>query len=328
MFPSLQNLSLMPFMKTSLFPSTSLQNFNNPFLSYDANTFNFLSLMKLQNDIQAQLLTLQMANLRNLETKSPLPTQSKLTSPIETLSPPQTQETRPTFDLPNDPDICLEAQIKYMIQFFVNNYGAMTNKEIENARESYTQDEKLSKAFEALTMKYAATSKTREEMIKWIIRRVLKASKRAMKTSQKKDQKKLLGDVCKRYFKDGETLDEENDTSENWVDSILPFRKNSKNKTMNSNFIAEIFESEEFKQDYKGFLKDFDDVTEKENNEKLRRFTRLVVECTKKENFDSISKYKRVPWLKVWIKNTKKVAYELDEGNFDGKASKKVKVGC
>ena len=282
--------------------------------------------MNLQNNLQTHLLTLRMANLKNLEMTSSLPTQTKLTSPIESTSSHQGHETRPLLDLPNDPDICLEAQVKYMIQFFINSYGVATLKEIEITRQNYAQDEKLAQAFEALTMKYSATSKTREEMIKWIIRRVLKASKKAMKSSQKKDQKKLLEDVCKRYFKDNESPSEENELDEDWVDSVLPFRKNSKNKTMNSNFIAEIFESNEFKKDYKDFLKDFDEVTEKENSEKMRRFTRMVVECTKKGNFDSISKYKRVPWLKLWIKNTKKVAYELDEGNFDGKANKKIKL--
>jgi len=328
MLPFDQNYPFPSFAKTSLSTLPFLQTFNNPFLCYDPTTIDFLSLMKFQNDLQSQLLTLQIMNRRTLETKYALSIPSKITSPVESMSPPTCQELKSTLELPNDPEICLEAQVKYMIQFFINNYGIASTKEIENARQNYVESPKLLKAFESLTLKYAATSKSREEMIKWIIRRVLKASKKAMKSIKKKDQKRLLKDICKKYFKENESPNQENDTDECWVDSILPFRKNSKNKTMNSNFIAEIFESDEFKKDYKGFLKEFDDVTEKENNEKIHRFTKLVLDCIKKGTFDNISKYKRIPWLRLWIKNTKKVAYELDEGNLDGKENKRIKIGC
>jgi len=304
-----------------------MHNLNQARLSQIQSAANISSLMKLKQEFQNQILSLQMAgSMKTYESYAPISNYpaTKIESPLESSSPLDNSTFKPLSELPNDPEICLEAQVKYMIQFFINHYGSSANKEIEKARQSYAHDSRLAKAFESLTMKYAATSKTREEMVKWIIRRVLKASKKIVKGNQKKDQKTVLQDVCKRYFLEENSPDqaEEDHLS---VDAVLPFRKNSKNKTMNSTFIAEIFESQLFKDDYKEFLKDLDKITEKENLEKTRRFTKLVMECIKSGSFDKIAKYKRVPWLKNWIQNTNKVAIELDEGNYDGKASKKIK---
>jgi len=40
----------------------------------------------------------------------------------------------------------------------------------------------------------------------------------------------------------------------------MPFRKNSKNKTMNNNFLSEVFSSEGFCDDYKDYLESLDEV--------------------------------------------------------------------
>jgi len=331
MFPILPNGQYPYLLQQSYLTQLQILNLNQARLSQIQSAANISSLIKMKQEFQNQILSLQMAGTRKIHESFVTPNylQScpppKVESPLEAASPLETTGFKPLAELPNDPEICLEAQVKYMIQFFINNYGPSPNQEVEKARQGYAHDARLAKAFESLTMKYAATSKTREEMVKWIIRRVLKASKKIVKGSQKKDQKTVLQDVCKRYFEENSEDEDEKEKEQGWVDSVLPFRKNSKNKTMNSTFIAEIFESQLFKNDYKEFLQDFDKVTEKENLEKTRRFTKLVMECIKTGSYDKIAKYKRVPWLKSWIHNTTKVAHELDEGNYDGKASKKIK---
>ena len=329
-----------PFQLPNTFQSSPfIPPLSHNMLPYMSNLQNILSLMKLKQELQSQfkqenqgfpstqsqIPNVEIDSAIKIEPTSPsLTCRSKLASPNPCQSPQPQIESNLLMDLPNDAEICLEAQVKFMIQFFINNYGTATAKDIKTARQRYVQDERLIKAFDALASKYAVTTKTREEMIKWIVRRALKVSKQNIKGTQRKDQKKLLEDLCKRYFRDDEVAEQE-EIGKEWVDVVLPFRKNSKNKTMNANFIAEIFGSDEFRCDYKDFVKDFNEITEKENSEKMRRLARLVMECIKKDSFDSVAKYKRLPWLKLWIKNTKKVALELDEGDFEGKSCKKIK---
>jgi hypothetical protein len=328
--PSL-NLALMNQLRNSFTPmplNYGVPNLSQPFFPNFSNT---LSLIKLQQDLQAQLTALHSAKLPKMED---ITSYSKTLKSVSSASPQESvrSETKPEQEsalvLPNDPDICLEAQVKYMIQFFINNFGIASSQELKQAKEKYSQNSKLVELFEALVSKYTTITKTREEMIKWIIRRCLKTSKNSMKKEQKKDQKKALKDLCTRYFKEdgSESNGEEEEADSGFVDRVLPFRKNSKNKTMNNSFIIEIFQSEVFRNDYKEFLKDLDEISDKENSEKINRFTSFVVQCAKKGNFGPIAKYKRVPWLKLWNKNTKRVAQELDEGDFEGKGNKKVKA--
>lgn len=325
------NLALMNQLRNSFTPlplNYGLPNMAQPYLPNFSNT---LSLMKLQQDLHAQLTALHANKLPQLNDMSAYiqkPKSISPTSPIESVKSETKPEPESTLVLPNDPDICLEAQIKYMVQFFMNNFGIATSQELKQAKEKYSQNNKLVELFEALVSKYTTITKTREEMIKWIIRRCLKTSKNSMKKEQKKDQKKALKDLCTRYFKESgnDSNGEEEEAEGGFVDRVLPFRKNSKNKTMNNSFILEIFQSEVFRNDYKEFLKDLDEISDKENSEKINRFTTFIVQCAKKGDFGPIAKYKRVPWLKLWNKNTKRVAHELDEGDFEGKANKKVKT--
>lgn len=289
---------------------------------------NILSMIQLKNTLQTQLLQLQLANLanKNMVASAGL-LKHKISSPLDTPSPISTVETKPTTAaipiqasaLPEDPEICLEAQVKYMVQFFVNNFGRVSDKEIQAERQKFAHDERLLKVFDTMITKYSATTKTREEMVKWIIRRALKTCKQSIKASNKMNPKKTSA----RDASINEKL--EDDQFEDWLDSMLPFRKNSKNKTMNSTFIAQIFESQGFRDDYKEFLNEFDEVTDKDTVKKAAKLTSFIIESIKKEKVGSIAKYKRVPWLKVWVQNTKKVALELEEGHLEEKSSKRVK---
>lgn len=254
---------------------------------------------------------------------------------IDAASTPATQITldspvkRPVLSTNSSPQ--LESQIAFMIQFFVDNYGRTTEFDIQRERAMYNQDQRLGKIFDILISKYASIIKTREQRIKWIIRRAFKTTKQAITKDKKAVSKdEVSKNMCKRYFKDSkeESPEQDDDDDCNYGDllnSLLPFKKNSKNKTMNASFLTEIFESEQFRQDYKNFLNDFDNIIEKDIQEKVKRFASFVVDCVKKEKIDSIKKYKRVPWLKVWFQNTKKLAIDLADENLSGKPSKIIK---
>lgn len=233
------------------------------------------------------------------------------------------QEINPLNVLPGDPDICLEAQIKYMVQFFINNYGIVRMKDIKEERRRYSYSAVLTKVFDTLATKYSMTTKTREELIKWIIRRVLMTSKQNIKGNKKISQKKLSNILSKRYFKVTKSSPgSQEEASGHDEDEECQ----SKNKSINMNYIEEIFGSEEFQQDYDSFIRQFDDIIEKDTKEKMGRFLNFILECVKEDTIGEIMKYKRVPWLKSWVEKAGKIALELEDRNLEKKSWKKVKV--
>ena len=144
----------------------------------------------------------------------------------------------------------------------------------------------------------------------------IKSFRKNIKKATQLDAKGISTKLCKKHFNASKEdlitkgLDIQDD--EDLLKLLLPFRKNSKNKTMNSSFISEIFANEEFRQDYEtSYLVEFDQLTEKDNKEKVKRFVAFIEECVKKESYEAIKKYKRIPWLKIWMENTKKVAFEI-----------------
>lgn len=61
-------------------------------------------------------------------------------------------------------------------------------------------------------------------------------------------------------------------------DEFMPFKKNSKIKTMNVSFLKTIFRSEAFLEGYKRYLENFDILAEDENLKKVEKCTEDLVE--------------------------------------------------
>ena len=57
---------------------------------------------------------------------------------------------------------------------------------------------------------------------------------------------------------------------------ILPFRKNSKLKTMNSHFLETVFESEKFSKEYKNFHNGLQQTLNKDNDSKIRKTAEIL----------------------------------------------------
>jgi len=127
--------------------------------------------------------------------------------------------------------------------------------------------------------------------------------------------KTACGTLCKKYFQtskeeykeEGITIDDD----EEFLGMLMPFRRNSKNKTMNNNFLSEIFASDEFCNDYKGYLDNLESVLDEDNSKKTDKFISFIQESIQKKNFKEIKNYKRIPWLAIWIEKTKEVARDL-----------------
>jgi len=224
----------------------------------------------------------------------------------------------------------LRNQLRKMLLFLIHNFGKASEESIQAERPKYESDKQLLQVFDILVKKYSGASKSREEMIKYVLRKALKAVRGILQKRLNVDYKEASSILCKRYFKGDGAPEEEvsldlkggkrlssrnseddDEDGEDILKAMLPFRKNSKNKTMNSNFINEIFSSEEFCKDYEIYLTQIDDILEKDNNRKIEMFLNYLEQRIKKGQIDTIRSCKRMPWINLWIDSTKNVAFEL-----------------
>lgn len=104
-------------------------------------------------------------------------------------------------------------------------------------------DRDLAEVFEMLIRKFKKLKKTKEEMTKYCMRKAFKFL--ACKHKKIFDGKDST-DFLKEYFEHME--------SESFS---VPFKKNSEEKTMNTNFLKKLFSSTQFTSDYKLFLSKF-----------------------------------------------------------------------
>jgi len=80
---------------------------------------------------------------------------------------------------------------------------------------------------------------------------------------------------------------------------------------MNNNFLIEIFSSDSFREDYNVFLAGLDDSMYADNYQKIERFLVYIEECAEKGTYKDIGKFKRLPWLRLWIEKTKEIGCDL-----------------
>ncbi|KAL4468575.1 hypothetical protein ABPG74_005078 [Tetrahymena malaccensis] len=147
-------------------------------------------------------------------------------------------------------------------------------------------------------IKFAQMSKSKEEMIKFCMRKAFKfvydkiVSEKKQKLN-KKEQKQLKNE----YF--GITNESE---------YALPFRDDSAEKTMNDDFLKKTFALNNFINDYKQFLENYDDILEKDNQKKIAILVDQILE-TPDENYEQgLLKIKRIPWSREILEQTKQLA--------------------
>ena len=350
-------------------------------LSCESEISQFLSLLKLRNNLQTQIIESRLNNfmhnnnqmmaipqllpLKNYQrtlgsndfsmksgfykVKAPVQTQTglALNSRISSLNSLSTQLESPEGDLEmpvklvsknpsygsaisttDNRSTSLEAQIRQIVIFFIREYGKQDDEKFKHERSKYASSPALLKVFDSLVVKYSSTAKTREEMVKYVLRRAFKFFKRSIKKTTRLDSKTVSTKICEKYFNTSseEAQKDDDDEDEDLLKLLLPFRKNSKNKTMNSAFICEVFGNSEFRDDYKKYLVELDELIEKDNKEKVQRFTSFLEECVKKDCFEEVKKYKRIPWLQAWTVKTKRVAHEILTRTVAEESFKKIKV--
>ena len=209
----------------------------------------------------------------------------------------------------------LKVQLKEMIDFLIEHYGRIRDTDLTEERKKYQSNPVLANVFEVLYSKYACTFKTRAEIVKYITRKAFSTIKNNSKKESDANSKEACKALCKRYFQvsseeiQNSGVDIEN--RERFLQLLFPYQKNSKNKLQDMELISKLMSSKEFYQDYCLYVQELESILETDNNRKLSKFITFIITCINKGQIGNIMKYKRVPWLKAWLDNTKIVAREL-----------------
>ncbi|CAD8057585.1 unnamed protein product [Paramecium sonneborni] len=159
---------------------------------------------------------------------------------------------------------------------------------------------KVFKILESLAKKIRKQSKSREELIKFCLR---KAFREIFHKIQEKSTKTKLN------LKAASKIFQQTYQAEKMKSISLPFRKNSKNKTMNNHFLHELFQSKQFQDQYKTFLENLDTIIEKDRSKKIKAIAEKSWEFIS-SNRKSYT-FKRLPWSIKNIEKLKETANEL-----------------
>jgi len=226
-------------------------------------------------------------------------------------------------------DSNLRKQLEAMINFILCNVNKNTSKDMEDARKLYSHHSMLLQIYDKLIMKYYSAKKCKEDIVRYILRKVFKLLRASFIKKHKVSNKKASLLLCKKYFssrfeemeKSGVNI--KND--EELLEFIMPYKKNSKNRTMNTNFVGEIFASDEFRLEYERFLAQFDDLLKGDNDKKLKKMVDLLVDCIQNNDLTKFNTFNRLPWLNIWLEDTKNIAVSLMPKKVEASPLKKTK---
>ncbi|CAD8120453.1 unnamed protein product [Paramecium sonneborni] len=155
--------------------------------------------------------------------------------------------------------------------------------------------------FELLVQKLKSQQKSREELIKFCLRKALKFI--FQRVQEKYDKSKTNLKSAKKIFMS--IVEKEIQTN-----IILPFRKNSKNKTMNSDFLKQIFSSQTFVIYYKEYLCCLEQEIQKDSKKKIASLCNKIMNHFHDEkNFEF--DVKRLPWSHSNVEKVKQTAQEM-----------------
>ena len=208
----------------------------------------------------------------------------------------------------------LREQIEEMVSFFLKEFGKASSSKMKTQRNTYSHSKILLDVFDALASKYSSSGKCKEDMTRFVLRKAISYLRNLQRDKNGYSCKTASLTLCKKYFANklndiAEKIDFENE--EDMLNFLLPYKKNSRNKTANTCFAIEIFASEAFYQDYEVFLEKFDEIFEQENEKKSKKLVDFLLECIKQKKISGVKTFKRLPWLKTWLSATKIIAEDL-----------------
>jgi len=219
------------------FPPPQEQLFqNNPVNSELTNQLNGLIMTwKLQSNLQAEIYKNQLSQLVEMQKQLSLKLAAVQSPPPRLPSPEVVKHQSPVvnvkFKQEAEPVVAqslskktLKNQIRAIIQFILGNYGRISEEQMNQEKIKYQDNADLLAIFNGLLTKYSSTIKTKEEMIKYILRKAFKFIKKGLKKELQADSKEVSSVLCKRYFGDYSGNLPDLDNEEDFLKFLLPFR--------------------------------------------------------------------------------------------------------
>jgi hypothetical protein len=211
---------------------------------------------------------------------------------------------------------CLRKKLEKMIRSIMSSVNNDSQSEINKGRELYMNEPIFLKLYDTLVMRYSTSKRCKEDIIRYILRKVFKILRVKIVTETKVSNKKASFMLCQKYFssrftelQDAGIAPEDED---GLLEFFMPYKKNSKNRTMNSSFIDDIFSSPEFCHEYKSFLANqFERFLIADNNRKIKKLVDLMVICIEKNDVAKLVKFSRLPWLGAWLQDARDYAQSL-----------------
>ncbi|CAD8067963.1 unnamed protein product [Paramecium sonneborni] len=147
-----------------------------------------------------------------------------------------------------------------------------------------------------LKKRYIQVNKTKEEMTKFIIRKCFQF----IKTEINYQDKDNLGaeERDRLFYHTFFSSDQEfiKTLENNSIDDLIPFRKESKLKTINDTYLKQLFRSQKFCCYYQKFLNEFSNIFQLENEEKIQKMAKQILKIIFTRDYDKIKIYRRFPW--------------------------------
>lgn len=307
----------------------NLMRYKN-FQAHQAQQMHFMNQMQalsllnsLQNAQQEQynFSMLQKAN----ESFSMQPQKAPFGFEYQIDTPP-----KETFLKKKDVKLLFKSQVVDMLKTILSKTSFSDKIEIAQLRMRFSHSHALLRIFDVLIAKYGSISKCREDMVRFVLRKALSYIRNTLKEQHKLTNRAASILLCQRYFEkraeemSGKDIDLEDE--EEIINFLLPYKKNSRNKTANACFITEIFSSEAFYQDYLTYLDKFEEIYNTDNEKKIEKFADFLINCAEDSTLEKVRTYKRLPWLKTWQEASKVIAYELLSQNIWKFSNKKTKI--
>ena len=121
-----------------------------------------------------------------------------------------------------DPKKGNTAKIRDIVNFFLENYGRINDACFLREEEKYKGNKDLLQVFKLLSAKYSSTIKTKEEMIKYTLRKAFKFIKGKLR--KETNTKGVMKSLCNKYFHASPDEVYEGENEEEFLKSKLPFR--------------------------------------------------------------------------------------------------------
>lgn len=137
---------------------------------------------------------------------------------------PSKQSQKPQFLSSKQP--LSKNDVRPMVLYLLNNIGKAEEKELAEVKAHYSKDNLLGTLFDLLTERYNTTIKTKEEMIKYTLRKTLRWMRLKVAKGKESDPKEGMKILIQKYF--GNILKEKFGTTtvddDKLLDKFLPFK--------------------------------------------------------------------------------------------------------